>query len=343
MSRPMRFHPRARTAFCQLLALAGFVFFVAILPHSPPQESEPDRKQSASGAAALVGASMQKKKPQPEEETTRKEPQETTEKARRKPRSPEQFRPTTRRSEDSSTLPEQPMATTGRPEDRQEIALPPKDLPLSYLTKFQNMEDFHSFLDEVQAEVDPEARTMSLIRIEGLPRSTEKLRRLMESYHMRPFLFNPGRFNYLIKEDLELLKSQSAIKGYIARVGRYIRADGANRAYEEIKSGFVEKALNQEDLREILGAGEFQDMELGLASPQLTAFLHRVEKDTVRQVSELTGRPVSREEIARIDCRYKTVNGAVVLVPWRAYLGTGSARNPIDIWKDASITDAPRT
>lgn len=333
MARPMQFHPVLRTAFWQGLAMVGFGVFLSLLHwEGSAVQARAGSSKPHPAAAAFVGAARQQEPPPPEDRNNR--PENAERKAEEKPRQPERFRPSSQENERAETVPEQPPAAGGRPRDVEQVSVPPRDLPLSYLMKFKGMQDFHSFLDDVQDRIDPDARTMSLVRIEGLPDSVDELQRLFESYRMDPFLYNPDRFNYLVTGELELLRNRQAIQDYISRVGRFIREDESNPAYRAIKRRFVDRARQNSGIRKALGGdAEFGNMELGLASRQLTAFLHRLEKDTVRQVSELLGRSLSVEDMARIDCRFENVRGAVVLVPWRAYVATGDRRRPVDIWK----------
>jgi hypothetical protein len=318
---------------CQVAAMIAFLIFLGVMQSRKPPPPEPDAERTSRGATAVfVGAT---RGDPPEERKRDKPPEETeVEEASRQPRRPEQFRPESRQNARPSRGPDLPEETRGRPAERATVTVPPRDLPLSYLMKFRGMEDFHSFLDDLPPQ-SGDGRTMSLIRIEGLPRTEVRMRKLFESYRMRPFLFNPDRFNYLITSDLRLLRDKRAIQDYIVRMGRYLRQNGENRAYERVKAEFVNRARSEKAIRQTLaGAGEFTRMQLGLASPHLTAFLRRLEEDTLRQVSELTGRALSIKDIARIDCRFREVNGALVLVPWQAYLGSSEGVEPVRIWRE---------
>lgn len=332
MSHAHQFHPRLRMVLCQTLAMIGFLVFLGLMQSRRPVDQKHRSDGPPEGSAAIfVGATRGTE--EEDEEKQKAEEKKPVREAEKKPRRPERFRPSSRSNDAPTRGPEFPPEAAGRPEGRKAVKAPPRDLPLSYLMKFNGMEDFHSFLDDLP-ETQDDARTMSLIRIEGLPRSEDRMRKLFESYRMQPFLFNPDRFNYLITGDMRLLKDKRAIDSYIARVGRYLRQQGENAAYDRVKEKFVEKARSNEGVRRTLAAaGEFERMHLGLASPHLTAFLRRLERDTVRQVSELTGRDVSVRDIARIDCRFREVNGALVLVPRQAHLGTGHD-GPVEIWRN---------
>jgi hypothetical protein len=249
---------------------------------------------------------------------------------------PERFRPASTESEASRTRVDLPDAVAGRAAAGPAIPVPPRDLPLSYLMEFQSVSEFHAFLEELPEPADADSPKMSLIRIEGLPRTLHELRGLFESYWMEPFLFNPDRFNYLITADMELIRDRDAITNYISSVGRYLREDGGNAAYAAMRREYVDRARGISTIGEALGGqDEFGRMQLGLASPHLTRFLRRLEHDTAEQVSQLTGRTVAVGDIARIECGFREVNGAMVLVPQRAWLGVGPDKGPINIWHEA--------
>jgi hypothetical protein len=251
------------------------------------------------------------------------------------PRKPERFRPAAQRTDDADATAELPPATSGRPHDIRHIPAPPRELPLSYLMKFRNMTDFHAFLDTLPSPARDDNRTMSLIRIEGLPQTEPDMRRLFQSYRMEPFLFNPDRFNYLITADGRLLRDPASIGSHIARLGRYLREDRPNAACSAIRNDAVERARRSSAIRDaITDPAEFDRMQLGLGSAHLARFFRKLEDDTARQLTELTGRSVAVEDIARIDCRFRDVNGAMVLVPWSACLGTGAGREPVRIWRE---------
>jgi hypothetical protein len=329
MGNPLNYPRRLRTLLCQGIAMIGFLIFLGLLSFAPPTDSSGG--SVAPGAGVLFGGKTRK-----ETESSAKSPQDETppESSRAKaPRRPERFRPSAGSNETATRGGPLPAATR-EPADAPQISLPPEDLPLSYLARFRSMEDFHSFLDELPDRREDDASTMSLVRIEGLPRSEEGLRRLFESYRMEPFLFNPDRFNYLITSGGELLRSKKAIQSYIARVGRYVREDEPNAAYEGIRRRMIARARGRQSITSaITEPGEFERMELGVASRHFGRYCRRLERDTARQLTELTGNDVKVKDIARIDCRFRQVGGAMVLVPWKAYLGTRRPHGPIRIWR----------
>jgi len=327
----MRFHPLMRTVIGQTAALAAFLLFLSMMHNAVPPR--PASLSTVRPPGAMVFVSLARRRGEAQKETPAKAPTDQTS-GRRKPRPPERFRPSARRIEDASTTPKFPPAVKGRKRRGDTVIANPRPLPLSYLMKFRNMDEFHAFLDKLPDVRDDESRTMSLIRIEGLPSAVPEMRRLFESYRMEPFLFNPKRFNYLITADLKLLKERAAIRDYISAVGRYLREDEPNGAYLAIRDDIVGRARRKAPIvRAISDPTEFDRMHLGLASAYLTRFLRRLEADTARQLTELTGKSVKVGDIARIDCRFKDVNGVMVLVPWKAWLGSGPHR-PIQIWKN---------
>jgi len=311
------------------VALVAFLLFLAVMwtaaPEGDPVAAGP--AEPVSGAVFLsVGNEDDKASVRDRQESLEAEPE-------RKPRPPERFRPASAKAEGNPTTAPLPPATPGRQDRGERVAAAPEDLPLSYLMKFHDMQAFHAFLEGL-SDASP-ARPMSPIRIENLPGSVPEMQRLFESYRMEPFLFNPGRFNYLITGGFKLLRDKAAIDAYIARVGRYLREEQTNAAYAAIRSQMVDRARSREAIRRAISDdAEFDHMVLGLASPYLRRFFRKLEDDTARQVTELTGRPVAVGDIARIDCRFKNVNGVMVLVPWEACLGTGPDRRAVAIWRE---------
>lgn len=327
----MHFHPFTRTVVCQAIALAGFVGFLHVLQGFAPTgaASAPSVSEQAS-AALFASVVKQEEKKAPLEQPPEPEPEELSQS---EPRRPQRFRPSSVATDGRPTSAELPPAARGRPAVADEIPAQPKELPLSYLMKFRSIEEFHAFLDELPEVPDDGSATMSLIRIEGLPTTVPEMRRLFESYRMRPLLHNPKNFSYLITHDMKLLRDPESIQSYIASVGRYLRQDDRNGAYLALRDEWVTRARNEiEIFRAFRDPTEFERMELGLASPHLTRFFRKLEQDTARQLTELTGRPVAVRDLARIDCRFKIVNGVLVLVPWEAQIGTGPAGSSIRIW-----------
>ncbi len=333
MATAMRFHPGLRTGICQIIALAGFLVFLGIMRSQVPQVESSEHEVSKDTSPALF-VSLLKDPPEEAKPAPADKPPVEPDRAE-PPRRPERFRPSVVRMEEEPTAVRMPPAAARPRSSATEVAVPPRDLPLSYLMKFQSMAEFHSFLEELPQSSEPGARTMSLIRIEGLPETVAKMRRLFESYRLEPFLFNPDRFNYIITSDLRLLRDPAAIRTYVSTVGRYLHEREPSAAYGLIRSEFVNRARRGDTIRQaITDEGEFDRMELGLASLHLSRFFRKLEQDTARQVSELTGRAVAVRDIARIDCRFKDVSGVMVLVPWRAYLGSDPGRSPISIWDE---------
>jgi len=329
----MRFHPFVRTVLCQGIALIAFLAFLTAMDrHAPDPSGQVSRLAQAAGAAVFVSLADDQRKPEPDAPEQTAVARDAAADARRKP---ERFRPSAQAVDGDPTRGELPALLPDRDFGAETVAVPPRDLPLSYLMKFRNMAEFHAFLDDLP-DVGADESTMSLVRVEGLPRTAAELRRLFASYRMEPFLFNPQRFNYLVTSHLDLLTDQSAIRDYVASVGRYMKEDGPNPAYAAIRDEFVSRARTESAIqRTITDEGEYRRMQLGLASIHLSRFLRRLEEDTARQLTELTGRPISVRDIARVDCRFRDVNGAMVLVPWRAYLGSDPSRRPIAIWEGA--------
>ena len=327
----MRFRPVLRTGACQALAMGAFVFFLSLMGARRPAELLPDSAKVQKAAVFVSMAAAKHAKPEPSKDPPR--PPEAV--MQHEPQEPERFRPSALKHKASPTAPKLPKARPRPTAGRQKVAAPPRDLPLSYLMKFQSMDEFHAFLDNLPTEDESSRRTMSLIRIEGLPGTVTDLRRLFKSYRMEPFLFNPRRFNYLITSDLRVIHNPERIRSHVARVGRYLRGDGRNIAYDEVRRDLVKAARAKKRVTKVLtDASEFDRMELGLASPALARFFRKLEDDTARQLGKLLGRPVDVRDIARIDCRFKDVSGVMVLVPWKAYLGTQPERGGIAIWKN---------
>ena len=327
----MAYRPLPRIALCQTVAFLGFVVFLVLMagarPARAPAEPSADGATSAAVFLSRTGDDAEPPEDAPDE---RQHP----EPEQKQPRRPERFQPSASPVEDASTRTELPPAAAGRPKDAERVPVPPRDLPLSYLMKFQNLRDFHAFLEALPDPPD-DAPAMSLIRIEGLPRSIGLMRRLFESYRMEPFLFNPDRFSYVITGDRRLLRDPAAVRSYVASVGRYLREAEPNAAYAAIRDECIRRARADPAIRRaITSPAEFDRMVLGLASMHLARFFRRLERDTAQQLGELTGKPVAVADIARIDCRFRSVNGVMVLVPWRAYLGTGADRAPLRIWKE---------
>lgn len=327
----MQSRPFTRTFISQAVALAGFIVFLGLMSGFAPRQ-EPSPNAQAQVASAAVFISLAEDEPKEAEPDASEQPK-LDPPPKSAPRRPERFRPATQQVDESSAVRELPAATPRALAAAESVATPPRDLPLSYLMKFRSMSEFHAFLDKLPDD-DAGDRAMSLIRIEGLPRTVSEMRRLFQSYRMASFLFNPERFNYLITADQKLLRDRDAINAYIASVGRYLREDEPNAAYAAIRNEIINRIRSDEVIRKaITDEAEFARMKLGLASPHLSRFFRKLEDDTARQLSELTGRPVAVGDIARIDCRFKDVNGVMVLVPWRAYLGTGPERGPVTIWR----------
>jgi hypothetical protein len=328
----MRSHPWARTLFSQAVAMTGFVAFLLMMYAFTPPAPVPSEPGGAPVSAAVF---LLKADDVTEPEASEQKPAKpTSPPPQPKPREPERFRPARQRAETSRTAPPLPTAAPRPQKTAETLPVPPRDLPLSYLMQFADMAEFHAFLDQLP-ERDAPDRTMSLIRIEGLPQTVPAMRRLFESYRMQPFLFNPAKFNYLITADNRLLSEQDAIQHYVAQVGRYLREDPPNGASSAIRAEAIARARNDHAIRQALSDDtEFDRMQLGLASPHLGRFFQRLEDDTARQLAELTGTPVAVRDIARIDCRFREVNGSMVLVPWQAWLGNQPDRNPIAIWRE---------
>jgi len=301
MPPPMHFRPFLRTGLCQAVAMAAFLMFLAFMQaHRPFALTRPGAAAVNPKASVFVSFAQEPLPPERKpSDTPSAEPD-----VQRPPRPPERFRPSSSRASEASETIQLPPGSARRPGSGETVRVPPEELPLSYLMKFQSMEEFHSFLDKLPEEQDADAPAMSLIRIEGLPQTVSGMTALFESYRMHPFLFNPDRFNYLITSDLRLLTGKEAIERYVSAVGRYLREDEPNSAYAAIRDGLVERARRSAAIRKVITEEtEFDRMQLGLASAYLTRFFRRLERDTARQVGELTGKRVEVRDLARIDCR----------------------------------------
>jgi len=321
----MRFHSFTRTAICQGVALVAFLAFLRLMAAYAPARGE---VRHAAVVPAGVFAAVARSGHSPNvSEADENVPETQTESD---PRRPERFRPASDLAEQEPSRADLPVPLPGRPPGRERITVQ-GDLPLSYLMKFRGIEEFHTFLESLTE--DPDAPTMARIRIEGLPESRAALLRLLRSYRMEPFLFNPDRFNYIVTSDLQILRDERSIANYVSTVGRYLQEDGPNPAYAALRDDMARRAEGSLDVVAVLGdRTEFARMKLGLASPHLSRFLRRLERDTARQLTELTGRPVAVSDIARIDCRFREVNGAMVLVPWKAWLSESGSE--MVLWRD---------
>lgn len=327
----MKFRPFARVATSQFIAIGAFLLFLKIISGVSLRQAA--KKMDRKKAEALLFVSM-RSNDKPDKRPTQGQAPRAEPIKEKAPRKPQRFRPSATRSKSKRTPPELPPAVPSRPSSLELVHIPQRELPLSYLMKFKSLEEFHSFLDKLpEQKTHPE--TMSLIRIEGLPRTIEEMKRLFESYDMKPFLFNPYRFNYIITSELKLLCDRSSIADYIVRVGRYLTEERPNQAYSAIRQEMIKHARANKAITErITEPEEFERMLLGLASANLNKFFRRLERDTARQLSELLGKTIRLRDISRIDCRFRNVNGAMVLVPWQAYLGDDPTQKPVKIWKD---------
>ncbi len=329
----MRLRSFSRTLFSQIIALTGCVIFLVLMWANVPSlpRTESDDGYISHTADVFLAREPEQTKPEavPEEE-----PQPAPVESERTPSRPERFRPAAKDAPERPTDLDVPPAAARTDRDTEVVPSPRRELPLSYLMNFEDINEFHSFLEKLPDDLDPD-RTMSIIRIKGLPRTVSALRSLFESYHMEPFLFNPDRFNYLITDDGRLMRDRSTIRNYIAEVGRYLHEEGSNAAYDAIRNQAISAARADGTIRDaITDEAEFDRMQLGLASAHLGRFLRQLERDTARQVSELAGREIGAEDIARIDCRFEDVNGAMVLVPRTAWLGTQSGGESIQLWQE---------
>lgn len=323
----MRFHPFMRTVLCQGLALGAFVLFLGLMTAYAPAPGEP--RHAAAAVPAGVFAAVARNEHSPDVPKIDEEVPETQ--AEPEPRRPERFRPSSDPAVEQPARAALPAPSPGRPPGRERIPVQ-SDLPLSYLMKFPSIEAFHTFLGSLPEDRD--APTMARIRIEGLPESPAALRRLLRSYHMEPFLFNPDRFNYIVTSDLKILHDERSIANYVSTVGRYLEGEGANAAYASLRDDMARRVEDSPDVAATLGdRAEFASMRLGLASPHLTRFLRRLEQDTARQLTELTGGPIAVRDLSRIDCRFREVNGVMVLVPWRAWIGERGKE--IALWRQS--------
>ncbi len=318
----MRFRPVLRTALAQGLALAGFIVAWAWLaPAVPTPRVEPDDE-------ALLAHSLQSPDRPPEVSDKSTDTEATvTEPAR-----PERFRPSATPA-DESTAADLPSPVGGRSHVNKTVTVPAEPLPLSYLMHFKSLDEFHGFLDNLPpAGDDP---TMSLVHIDGLPGTVEDLRRLFASYRMDPFLFNPEKFNYVVTSDGSLLDDRKAIARFIAAVGRYLHNDRPGPAWQSLRDEMVEDLRSRRGIVRRFGSGdEFDYMKLALASPSMNRFFARLETDTASQITRLLGRTVRRQDIARIDCRFRRVGESMVLVPWTAHLGRGEPRS-VRLWDES--------
>lgn len=338
----MHFRPFVRMAVCQGIAALGFVLFLLFVRWHPTVDE--GQKAAAKPAAAFVAAlpAAPRSTPvPPSAATSPKAPPAPAAAPAPVPKTParpdetgatDRFRASTAKVESAPAAPALPAPAARKVAAAETLDASVRDKPLGYLNQFKDMTDFHTFLDKLPREQDRNARTMSLIRVEGLPATVADLRRLLQSYRIEPFLFNPARFNYLITQDCRLLKDPQSIQTHVAQFGRYLRGETGNIAYRELRREFIAQARAQREIAAaITDPSEFDRMELGLASAELTRFFRKLESDTAAQLSEVTGKPVAVNDISRIDCRFRNVNGAMVLVPFQAWIGTDPGRGAISV------------